>query len=189
MFLTLQPLERRTVIPVGGCTAQLLEEYNHASQTDGGGGRPCCVIRDNRYGGNQGGGIGLLPVLQVTPMPKGAPTRSAPRLGKDIDMKTSLAIIGAIAIVGSAHAGAEQAAQPENQRVVTLKVSGMQCHLCAGTVERTAKKLTGVVAVMADQPKGVAEITYDATKTSPDEIAKLLTRHSGFKTELPKQRK
>ena len=104
-------------------------------------------------------------------------------------MKTSLAIIGAVAIVGSAHAGAEQAAQPENQRVVTLKVSGMQCHLCVGTVERTAKKLNGVVAATADQPKGIAEITYDATKTSPDEIAKLLTRHSGFKTELPKPRK
>ena len=104
-------------------------------------------------------------------------------------MKTPLAIMGAIAIVGSAHAGAEQAAQPENQRVVTLKVSGMQCHLCAGTVERTAKTLTGVVAATADQPKGSAEITYDATKTSPDEIAKQVTKKSGFKAELPKPRK
>jgi copper chaperone CopZ len=104
-------------------------------------------------------------------------------------MNTPLAIIGAIAIVGSAHAGAEQAAQPENQRVATLKVSGMQCHLCAGTVERTAKKLTGVVAATADQPKGIAEITYDATKTSPEEIAKQLTKQSGFKSELQKQRK
>src|SRR5687767_15157213 len=99
-------------------------------------------------------------------------------------MNTPLAIIGAIAVVGSAQAGAEQVAQPENQRVVTLKVSGMQCHLCAGTVERTAKKLTGVVAATADQPKGIAEITYDRTKTSPEEIAKLLTKQSGFKSEL-----
>jgi copper chaperone CopZ len=104
-------------------------------------------------------------------------------------MKTTLAIVGAIAIVGSANAGAEQAAQPENQRIVTLKVSGMQCHLCAGTVERTAKKLTGVVAATADQPKGTADISYDATKTSPAEIAKLLTKQSGFKTELQKPRK
>lgn len=49
------------------------------------------------------------------------------------------------------------APQPENQRVVTLKVSGMQCHLCAGTVARTAKKLTGVVAARAKEPKGAAE--------------------------------
>lgn len=104
-------------------------------------------------------------------------------------MKTLLAIIGAIAIVGSAQAGAEQAAQAENQRVVTLKVSGMQCHLCAGTVERTAKGLTGVVSATADQPKGTAEITYDAAKTSPEEIAKQLTKRSGFKTEMPKPRK
>lgn len=104
-------------------------------------------------------------------------------------MKAPLAIAGAIAIVGSAQAGAEQATQVENQRVVTLKVSGMQCHLCAATVERTAKKLTGVVATTADQPKGTAEITYDAAKTSPEEIAKQLTKRSGFKTELPKPRK
>ena len=104
-------------------------------------------------------------------------------------MKAPLAIIGAIAIVGSAQAGAEQATQPENQRIVTLRVSGMQCHLCAATVERTAKKLTGVVAASADQPKGIAEITYDTTKTSPEEIAKQLTKQSGFKTELPKSRK
>ena len=97
-------------------------------------------------------------------------------------MKTLLAIIGAVAIVGSAHAATEQTAQPENQRLVTLQVSGMQCHLCASTVERTAKKLTGVLAATADQPKGIADITYDATKTSPDEIAKLLTKQSGFKT-------
>lgn len=104
-------------------------------------------------------------------------------------MKAPLAIVGAIVIVGSAQAGAEQATQVENQRVVTLKVSGMQCHLCAATVERTAKTLTGVVATTADQPKGTAEITYDAAKTSPEEIAKQLTKQSGFKTELPKSRK
>jgi copper chaperone CopZ len=101
-------------------------------------------------------------------------------------MKTALSIMSAIAIVGSAQAGAEQAAQPEKQSVVTLKVSGMQCHLCAGTVERTAKELTGVLTAKADQPKGTAEIKYDAAKTSPEEIARLLTRRSGFKTEVPK---
>lgn len=104
-------------------------------------------------------------------------------------MNTPLAILGAIAIVGSAHAGAEQAIQPENQRVVTLKVSGMQCHLCAATIERTAKKVTGVVAATADQRKGSAEISYDASKISPDEIAKQLTKQSGFKTELQRPRK
>jgi copper chaperone CopZ len=104
-------------------------------------------------------------------------------------MNRPLAIIGAVAVVGSAQAGAEQAAQPEHQRVVTLKVSGMQCHLCAATVERTAKKLTGVVAATADQPKGTAEITYDATKTSPEDIAKQLTKQSGFKSELQKHKK
>lgn len=101
-------------------------------------------------------------------------------------IRTSVAMFGAIAIVGSAHAGAQEAVQPEKQRLVTLKVSGMQCHLCAGTVERTAKDLTGVLAAKANQPKGTAEIKYDAAKTSPEEIARLLTKRSGFKTEVPK---
>jgi Cd2+/Zn2+-exporting ATPase len=101
-------------------------------------------------------------------------------------MKSSIALVSAIAIVGTAQAGAEQAAHPEKQSIVTLKVSGMQCHLCAGTVERTAKELAGVLAAKADQPKGTAEIKYDAAKTSPEEIARLLTKRSGFKTEVPK---
>lgn len=104
-------------------------------------------------------------------------------------MKIPLTIISAVALVGSAQAGQDHATKPENRRVVTLKVSGMQCHLCAGTVERTAKELTGVVNATTDQPKGTAEITYDATKTSPEEIAKLLSKRSGFKTELQKTRK
>ncbi len=104
-------------------------------------------------------------------------------------MRTSIALVSAIAIIGSAQAGARQTAQPEKQSVVTLKVSGMQCHLCAGTVERTAKELAGVLAATANQPKGTAEISYDAAKTSPEEIARFLTRKSGFKAELQKQRK
>lgn len=104
-------------------------------------------------------------------------------------MNTPFAIISAIALVGSAQPGQEGVAQAENQRVVTLKVSGMQCHICAGTVERAAKELAGVIAATADQPKGTAEISYDAAKTSPEAIARFLTRKSGFKAELPKQRK
>lgn len=104
-------------------------------------------------------------------------------------MRTTIVLVSAVAIIGSASAGAAEAPQPEQQRVVTLKVSGMQCHLCAGTVERTAKALAGVVAATADQPNGTAEITYDAARTSPEEIARLLTKKSGFKAELQKRRK
>lgn len=104
-------------------------------------------------------------------------------------MKTSLALVGTIAIVGAAHAGPQEANEPASRSVVTLKVSGMRCHMCAATVERAAKKLDGVIAVTANQPQGSAEVTYDAARTSPEDIARLLTAKSGFRSEAPKPRK
>jgi copper chaperone CopZ len=56
--------------------------------------------------------------------------------------------------------------------------------LVSAIVERAAKKLAGVTAATADQPKGIAEITFDRSKISPEEIAESLTRQSGFTTEL-----
>lgn len=104
-------------------------------------------------------------------------------------MKTSLALVGTIAIVGAAHAGPQEAHEPARRSVVTLKVSGMRCHMCAAIVERTAKKLAGVIAATANQPQGTAEVTYDAARTSPGDIARFLTTKSGFKSALPKPRK
>lgn len=66
----------------------------------------------------------------------------------------------------------------------TLKISGMVCSACAGTVERAAKKIAGVKTAKASRPKDVAEITYDPTKTSPDAIAKALMRTTPFQAEV-----
>lgn len=104
-------------------------------------------------------------------------------------MKSASVVVAAVVIVASVFAGAHQTTEPTKQSVVTLKVSGMACHLCAATVERVAKELAGVMAAKADQPKGVAEITYDVATTSPAEIARLLTKRSGFKTEVPSKQK
>lgn len=98
-------------------------------------------------------------------------------------MHATTALIGGIVLVGSAQAGPHQNAQPAQQMTATFTVSGMVCHLCARAVERAAKKLEGVTAATVDQPKGTAEITFDASKTSAKDIAKLLTKRSGFKTE------
>ena len=101
-------------------------------------------------------------------------------------MRSTTALVSAIVLVGSAQPGAQQDAKPAQQTIATFTVSGMACNICASTVERAAKKLVGVTAATADQPKGIAEITFDASKISPEEIAKLLTKHSGFTTELKK---
>jgi copper chaperone CopZ len=68
----------------------------------------------------------------------------------------------------------------------TLKVSGMTCGACAKTLESVGKKIAGVITVAVDYPKGTAQVTFDASKTSAEEIAKLLTRRSGMKAEVQK---
>ena len=82
---------------------------------------------------------------------------------------------------------AGQAGDKKEHAVCTLKVSGMVCSACSAKVEKTAKKLDGVIAATASQPKGVAEITYDPTKTTPEAIAKIVTEKSGFKATVQKR--
>jgi len=42
-----------------------------------------------------------------------------------------------------------------------------------------------VTAVKANSDKGIAEVTYDPTRTTPAAIAKVITEKSGFKAEAP----
>ena len=78
--------------------------------------------------------------------------------------------------------------KPKTAQACTLNVSGMVCSACAATVEKNAKKIDGVISVKASQPKGTAEITYDPAKTSPDAIAKAITKKTPFKAEEQKAR-
>lgn len=75
-------------------------------------------------------------------------------------------ILGAVAIIGATEASAQERARPAERATVSLKVSGMSCSVCAATVERVAKRVRGVVAATASQPRGTAEVTYDATATN-----------------------
>jgi copper chaperone CopZ len=88
----------------------------------------------------------------------------------------SLVIPGVLAQGGDA---------PNSTRTTVLKVSGMQCGACAARVEKEAKKIDGVSRAKASQPKGTAEVTYDATKISAAEIAALVSERTGFTAEAP----
>lgn len=94
----------------------------------------------------------------------------------------------ALSIVGIGSATAHQESdKPKAGQVCLLKVSGMSCGACAAQVEKVAKKVDGVTAANASQPKGTAEITYDPSKTTPEAIAKRITDKTGFKAEVPKK--
>ena len=80
-----------------------------------------------------------------------------------------------------------RAQQTDATKVCLLKVSGMACSSCAKTVEKEAKKIDGVKSAKVSQPNGQAEITYDPAKTSPEAIAKRISKKTSFKAEAPKK--
>ena len=102
-------------------------------------------------------------------------------------MRRVTAIVSVLAIFG---AGAAAQQKGDDARTAcTLKVSGMFCGACAKIVEKAAKKIDGVKSARASQPKGVAEVAYDPTKTSPEAIAKTITEKTAFKAEVTQKDK
>ena len=45
-------------------------------------------------------------------------------------------------------------------------------------------KAVGVTAAKVDLRKGEAAVTYDPSKTTPDQIARTITKQTGFATEV-----
>lgn len=104
-------------------------------------------------------------------------------------MREMLGTLIVLSTMAVAFASTNQATEkPKTAQACTLNVSGMACRACAATVEKATKKIDGVISVKASQPKGIAEITYDPAKTTPDAIAKAITKNTSFKAEEPKSR-
>ena len=85
--------------------------------------------------------------------------------------------------------GAQSLAQTKDGQaaVCKLKVTGMTCAGCEGAVKLAAKRVDGVKSATASAKSGTADVTYDASKTSPETIAKAITTDSGFKAEVVKR--
>jgi len=60
----------------------------------------------------------------------------------------------------------------------------MTCAGCEIVVKLAASRLDGVKNVTASAKSGLAEVSYEAAKTSPTAIAKAVTAGSGFKAEV-----
>lgn len=96
-------------------------------------------------------------------------------------------VLALMTILGFLGFGSTAVAQNETRAagdVCTLKIEGMACSACAARVEKEALKIDGVKAAKVSQPKGTAEITFDASKTNPEAIAKSITDKTGFKAEV-----
>lgn len=51
---------------------------------------------------------------------------------------------------------------------------------------RAAKSIDGVRDCKANHKAGTAEVTYDPAKTSPEAIAQVIAKKTGFKATPPK---
>lgn len=60
---------------------------------------------------------------------------------------------------------------PENLIEAELTVHGMTCTGCEETVQKSVASLEGIQEVKASHMDSVAKVSYDKTKTSPEEIA------------------
>lgn len=63
----------------------------------------------------------------------------------------------------------------------TVRVDGMTCGGCSGSVERALKKVDGVISVKATPgPKGTVRVKFDDTKVGLEKIKKVID-DTGFK--------
>ncbi|SHM88875.1 heavy-metal-associated domain-containing protein [Flavobacterium chilense] len=79
--------------------------------------------------------------------------------------------------------------EKSNQQVmktVQLKITGMTCAGCSNHVSSALKKTTGVIEQIIQYPGDIAIINFDATKTSPEKLIKVIET-SGYKAVLIKE--
>lgn len=60
--------------------------------------------------------------------------------------------------------------ESENIETVSFEISGMTCSGCEEHVKRSVSKLAGFIEVHADFKNGGAEVKFDKTKSSLDEV-------------------
>lgn len=58
--------------------------------------------------------------------------------------------------------------------MTTLKVSGMSCQHCVKSVKEALEGRDGVLGATVDLPKGRAEVEYDPTRVTPEQLASVV---------------
>ncbi|MGH9158600.1 MAG: heavy-metal-associated domain-containing protein [Vicinamibacteraceae bacterium] len=115
-------------------------------------------------------------------------------------MRLALAAVGTVGVVvalslwalGPKAEGTQQAssraerATLQADSVARLTIEGMTCGGCAAAVSMAAHGIDGVKAATVSYEEGTAEITYDASKMTPEAIARTVSEQSGFKARVAK---
>lgn len=65
-----------------------------------------------------------------------------------------------------------------------LRVTGTTCPSCEGTIEAFLRRERGVQRVKVSHKSGTAEVDYDESMTSPDNIASASIFRGAFSAEV-----
>jgi len=68
------------------------------------------------------------------------------------------------------------AATVQRAAVTTIHIEGMTCGACATAVKQVLKKVDGVKDARVSYEEKSAVVTYDATKLTPEEIARTVSK-------------
>jgi periplasmic mercuric ion binding protein len=72
-------------------------------------------------------------------------------------------------------------------KTITLKVTGMTCAGCSISLQKEIKSVEGVIENDVQYPGDIAIIKYDSTKTTIDELVKVI-ENKGYKAEEVKSK-
>lgn len=72
----------------------------------------------------------------------------------------------------------------DDTKTCVIKVNGMTCSYCVKSVEKAMNKEAGVSSVTLDLSTGLATVTYDKDKTTPEKIAENVTKATYFESEV-----
>jgi mercuric ion binding protein len=95
-------------------------------------------------------------------------------------MFRALSILVALSILSLA---AMPSARSADERTAEFKIENMTCAACPVTVSAAMKRVNGVLHVHVDPDAKIAKVTFDAEKTSPNEIG-AASSDAGFPATL-----
>lgn len=81
-------------------------------------------------------------------------------------------------------ASAQTAPKPADMRTVIVRVDGMICMVCAGSVKNALKDVHGVQNTEVNLEKHSATVEYENGKVSMDELIRVINR-LGYKAGVP----
>lgn len=100
---------------------------------------------------------------------------------------TAVMIMLFLTAVGSptgASTGPIPGAGIKTQRQIVITVKGMMCASCGKEIDKTLRKVPGVLSVTVDVPGDRVTITYDETVTHPRQLSEAI-RKAGYEAVLP----